>query len=413
MKVVGVCSDNASPFETIRIACGNHTCNLIPNNFAMEFPLFNNLRTQLAAISHFLRKKSNLEEVRVKKSSPNLPKCPLFQPQRWNTEFFILDYIVKHFEEYSTQLTKEFPFLASHFADILDFHAVLKPLADFSISIEENMCTQGELFLKLTKLKMAYQNLANPYAENFLNYIESRFHSTADETFSELCYRFTLEGIIQFREEYPLPEETEIFTSKKIRTLGLKFEDKFIDLYLKFEWFAQRFEMKLSESMQNTFRSMLVVFSEKNISIIFNNFHIPKIPGIPDDDLYILKRCHRMLSTLPSSEAFCERVFSHFRNLLPKNRFSTKENNLRNMLLIRIQILSTKHSEHYNRPLPSIVLENQIEEESEEEDEIHLESDWSYSSSISELEVDRKGIRRSKSKEEIGEVYEYEESLSE
>ena len=202
----------------------------------------------------------------------------------------------------------------------------LKIVRSFTTRIEGDISLQQQVFIEarnvstsLTALEVA----GNPFAGILRDAFEHRFMTTADILISELAWRFTPEGVIEWRGTFAIDmisvdreanerahkhynELCERFVSlcESVFAITTDEQKAFYAFPALFEWWLSEANVNSGESTRSLWRAM------KYKSI--------QIPGFQNGRAIPLNNLWRIaiaLTTLPASESICERCFSQIKHL--------------------------------------------------------------------------------------------------
>ena len=235
----------------------------------------------------------------------------------------------------------------------------LKPLYYFTTYIEKDMVPIGQGYVLLENLKKQLDSLAtngNAFAKDLLSIVIRRWSTTAEEPMLKLAYFINKKNLLVWRNEYNTndliasgPASTqnvidkieqmkneynniEKYTIKYAKRLGFNFSEAREEISFLIH-FALPSHSRSHEDFWAGIRMSAcnTVAHAKTMKIELSS---EKVAGVATFYNYFL--------CLPSTEAYCERVFKNMRDLFDKKRFSSNDDLISAQTIIRMYILMKK-----------------------------------------------------------------------
>jgi hypothetical protein len=208
------------------------------------------------------------------------------------------------------------------------FHLLeaLKIIRSFTLRIEGDIVLQQDVFVEARNVRFTLTALevsGNMYASTLRTAFEERFMKTADILISELAWRFTPAGVLEWRNTFSLEmngsdEEAKKRADEHYENLSNRFVDLCEHTFdistdaqkasygfpALFHWWMECAPIDPGESTSSLWRKM------RSKRVVIPGFH----SGCPVS-LSNLWKIGVALTTLPASEAICERCFSQIKHL--------------------------------------------------------------------------------------------------
>ena len=336
----------------LRVSCASHTSQLSLNDVTQNNALFQKILDDIISLLQYIMK-------RDKQFSQYVPKkVPYFIKTRWNSACDVLEFFIQNDEKTNSFLkdaiiAEERAFnirneknqrrTEQHLPPLEPYHMslpcvneipnewyeVLDPLLiirQFTQRIEGDVKMQMDVFLSARNATQQLNSLhdsGNQFAKSFLDAFEMRFSSTADLLLAEIAYRFTPEGVHEFRNTVGIalnsPDDEE----------RLKAGNHYENLKHHFVMLAEEiFDIQNDEQrMKYKFPALYDWWlfdsdcypGETFYSVWRNPNKYVKLQG-NDSNISIknLATIAMALLTLPASEAINERCFSQVKHLVTK-----------------------------------------------------------------------------------------------
>ena len=352
--IVGACTDNASnfvkvfmtneddddqelsdfditPLGIIRVSCCCHTIQLALKDLYDYDEYFRELTDILKMIPHKLKYMSrhNIEEL-------GLTSYPPIQSQRWNSIFISLQYVVSNIDAI-IQLFDESSAPILHMEDLLQLKAELEPIYTFTTICEGDRVNQAQLYLAYRGLEASLESCGTERSTKLLEFVQSRFSSTADIDVARLCFFTTNAGIIEKRETFPHVTEEEAMHDADSAAL-LDNELGFIDSFSQIlEKLARKLELD-SGVIKELFKNMMQNYTPQNAYI----HKYPKSIDLrkhfngsePLQSYIMFAYFINALQVLPASEAGAERIFARMRDVYNPKQTRLSPESLRTNLVL-------------------------------------------------------------------------------
>lgn len=406
ISVVGVTTDNASnlvkcfndiqkevfeqdkKFPIIRFACAAHTCQLLIEDLRKLNETFNNSIIIISEFISWIRRKKILIESKsqgLKNSPPKLNRT------RWNSLYICVNYILKNVDFFKGTIEKfsktnekcPIQLNEKEVKQLTAVSNVLKPIIDFTNSVQGNFVSVGSVFCEILKLLNSITCIDDPYGFGFAKIITDRisirFSQNCDYIIAELGFLFTRSG----REWWQMKTiRADAISFKIVQNEEISNEDlNFIQCY-NFE--KQLLINKIEEmaaylhiNSQNAVKAFLSwlklkdAFLEEPISYWKTN--ITAFISFNNEQIKLQDLCTiavRVL-VLPGSEAICERCFSQLKLIHNHLRTTLKSDILDCLLRIKLNLIW----EHELTEIDSIIGELSEEEEEEEDFDNDIEDE--------------------------------------
>ena len=375
-RVIGACSDNAPNiahvFEPdhpdglaqlygkylLRVPCQAHTTNLVNATYARENPAYDRLRSRIKAFCTKASNNSIHELLGIKQS------CPLIRDQRWFTEYDALKWIIENRAriEQSFGVIAELMEMATcpitnDWSLLLE---ALTPLRKFTTKVEVNVQTLGRSYDDFKEMKSEIERLAvtNKFARDLLEIVKRRWTSTSDENLLRLANFLNPRAYIDWREEFE-----EICMKNACSTASVKERERLmvmnaelenmIDTIIQyghhcnfhFEDKVEAISFVLTTAKLPHSRVYEYYWEGLEVSsgqMEFYAHEIDKESVVDASTCSDICRFFCWVRSLPSSEAFCERIFSNMRMLFPPARASVHDDLIKAQTLIRITLSLNK-----------------------------------------------------------------------
>ena len=211
------------------------------------------------------------------------------------------------------------------------FHAyeALKAIYNFTKNIEGDQCYQQQVFLEYRNTIFsldALHNDGNIFALTLRNAFIERFTTTSDILIAELAFRFTPEGLYEWRNTYHQTLNRTLDPPPTEEALKEAF-DHYNDLKNRFIQYAESSlnitttEQKLNACIPSLFDWWLTeskVYPGESAFVYWKNAMNKKV-SFPDIGKTVELKDFSMLVlaliSMPASEAICERCFSRIKHL--------------------------------------------------------------------------------------------------
>ena len=370
-KVIGACSDNASNVSNvfdplcnesiiqlhkryiIRVSCQAHTANLVLTSYEKNDTEFSQLRSR---IRKFVRE---LHNTKIHELLGIPTRCPPIREQRWFTDYIALDWICKYHHEIDNgfkNIVQLMPCSRNPITNSwFELRDALAPLYFFTTNVECNMVPLGRSYELLTILKEKLTTLSgqgNTHAQKLLKFVIERWTTTADEPLLKLAYLLRTNNLLKWREK---------FNNAEKQTVGSDIEQSNIDFFnmLKEEAaeivtltikYAAMMGYNLEEAKDEI--KYLIHYAYPKYQLSPHNFwhelytEAKFIKTAAERQEIILEEerikytaefFSKMLS-LPSTEAYCERVFKNMRELFSFNRQNCADDLIKAQTIIKMNI---------------------------------------------------------------------------
>ena len=368
--VVGACSDNAPNIANVfnpthpnglaivhgkyllRISCQAHTANLVTATYERNNPYYSQLRSQIKSFATKASEKS------IHTSLGISDRCPLIRDQRWFTEHDALKWIIKNrktIEDSWEILSDEFELTNCPITDEWNqLFEALQPLRDFVANVETNVCVIGKAWEHYQKMKNSLQSISssNKFASDLLEIVIQRWKTTADADLLHLASFVSPANHIQWKQTYAslarmfqhggMPDnEKQMFAEMT------KEADIMVSTTIKYA-------SHMGYAFNNNASLIHFILTAANLSVNHIGPYYWHENGACSDDIAcdasrqgidtssadVSSVCEffcRLIS-LPSSEAFCERIFARMRSLFPKTRSSCNDDLVKAQTLIRVTL---------------------------------------------------------------------------
>ena len=366
-KVIGACTDNApniaNVFNTthkdgiainfskylLRVPCQAHTTNLVDVTYCRENPEYNELLSKIKAFCSKASSKKIHELLGINRA------CPLIREQRWFTEYEALSWVVTNrsvIEENFDTISELIDFNKCPIND--DWELLLNalaPLHKYTRHVESDVKPLGESFDNLVEMKTELLRISdtNKFARDLLDIVIRRWSSTSDEDLLKLAYFVTPSHFMMWRRNYILRGQKVGCGAASLNERLLFHQmneelSKIIDTTVKYGH-AYNFDF---EEKRDVISYLLTTPKPAFALTYFWEMRKAASPEIVKTALEVdhmaidVHDCENIfdfynyVSSLPSSEAFIERVFSNMRALFPVSRSSVNDDLIRAQTLVRI-----------------------------------------------------------------------------
>ena len=373
-RVVGASSDNAPNISNvfnikhqdglarrhqkylIRSPCQAHTSNLVMKDLEKKDMEINIIFTKVRVLASFFHQKKLHSMIGIP------TECPLVRETRWMTEYRALVWLVENRFEINEARRNLNDVIPDDLPDVqenwYDLKVALEPLAKFCHSVEADICPLYKSYQLHMYLCEELDRLSdtNAFAVKVREIVIDRWFRTADFTLMELAERTRYQNIISMREE--VKELTAIVSIQ--RETGTSEQEKLTELTACFAWIEDRiieYAAQLGKNFENHRNEIHLVLSHcepatRSLAInlwqcccsngqqyferLGDKYKYSKIDGkVCGEICFVLA----VLQSLPSSEAFCERVFAHMRKLFNQFRENCKDDLIRAQTVIKMSML--------------------------------------------------------------------------
>ena len=367
-KVVGASTDNADNIKNVfdpnhsdgisklygkhllRIPCQAHTTNLVVVTYEREDPHYSELISQIKSFAKTAHEKCIHEAIGIKK------RCPMMREQRWFTEYDCLDWIITN----KGKIEAAFPVIADLMkikkSPITDewglLHHALGPLRYYTTIVESNICSIGRSYKEFKSMKYQLEMMKNnKFAIDLLQIIEKRWSSTADINLLWLADFVAPDKYIKWQDkkqtianliakgESTTEQEAEFVKMQDELDLAIKTTIKYsYHMGYIFDDDDQNIGFLLATGKIP--RNRRADYYWEGMKAVSGQFEIAaKLQNVTGIDVHKISdvcEFYCKIRSLPSSEAFCERIFSNMRLLFPKSRSSSNDDLVRAQTLIRM-----------------------------------------------------------------------------
>jgi hypothetical protein len=376
-KFIGAVTDNAKNISNVfdqksdsslavlfnrfilRVSCQAHTMNLVLTTLEEIFPPFATIRAEIKEYSSFLHSKKIHNYIDIDK------RCPMIREQRWFTEYHALKWICINSEKLE-KAHKNLPEQMEHtdFPVTAEWHLLrdsLYHLASYTFLVEADMLPLWRAYDLLAEVKGKLEEEAphNIFSSNIIKAIEIRWSTTASEDLMKLCsfvYKFHLEKWRYNYEEVSRracsPTHPPDFV-KQVETMNREITEI---IQITIEW-GTELNYHFADAKEEI--KYLLHYATPSHSRKADDYWIGIVNSAPntiakaakeDIKLDITKvknvaEFYQSITSLPSTEAYCERVFKNMRELFSPTRSSVKDDLKRAETLIRMHILMEKREE--------------------------------------------------------------------
>ena len=378
--VVGACSDNASNVtnvfdpscpdslitiydrKIIRVSCQAHTANLVLASYERNDPSFGRLRSRIRGFARELHS-SNIHELLGIRT-----RCPPIREQRWFTDYIALDWICKNeeklrdgFNNIKHLLTiKTVPIKPSWF----ELRDALAPLYFFTTMVEGNMVPLGKGFKLLVAMKMklaSLSNSGNQFAKDLLAIVDTRWSTTAEEPMMKLANFIRKDSLYQWREKYnsaKLYADGPLATSEQISAKDA-LDNEVIYIQELTVHYGELLGYDFSDSLEEIKFLIHTANPKYSISIFDHWFGVAHAKKkvcehaeaenitLNEDKVQDVAMFYCKMLSLPSTEAYCERVFKNMRELFDFNRKQCSDDLIKAQTIIKMNILMEKENFAY------------------------------------------------------------------
>ena len=367
--IVGACTDNTPNISNVfsmesedglaqihkkfllRVSCQAHTANLVNTTYARDNPYYNRLRSIIKSFA------AKLSEKKIHISLAIKNRCPLIRDQRWFTEYDALDWIIKNRKiiQDSWQTIKfDLDMTTCPISDEWELLLrALEPLRHYVECVETNICTIGKAWEHFVVMKKTLEDLSqNHFAKDLLAIVIQRWKSTSDANLLKLASFIKPYNQIQWKKLYEkiaskirrgeaseedkeqftkMTEEADLMVDTTIKYgkhMGYSFEEKDTEILFLLT------TATLSKNRVNDYYWEGMSSSSSNVALEASK------RGIDADNKSIcqISEFYNKLRSLPSSEAFCERIFANMRTLFPDSRYSCNDDLIASQTLIRMSL---------------------------------------------------------------------------
>lgn len=317
--------------KAFRVSCCIHTGNLTLKDVAKASLEYSNFQEGISTLLTWLRKNKsicNAEKIEG--------KIPSIQTIKWKTYTGAALFLIKNQSKINNvlnKLVKKNPPIRAIPEVWIDICQILAPLDSLITICQKDRTLMSEFFSQQLKLIDSWKEMisSNAYAKIFIDSWNNRFIKTADLSIGKLAYILTRKGRIWFKnirgDGTPSTEFLSQYSYIKERMKQfaqyLKVEtdtiDRLFDNYLSCTFqYDDREALDFWEEQQIKNHSYYVDCEKKSVS--WKGFSMVAI----------------ILVQLPSTEALCERVFSHLTCLFPMNRLHSRTDLIHAQTIIRM-----------------------------------------------------------------------------
>lgn len=372
--VFGACSDNAPNIAHVfdpdhpeglakvhkkyllRVPCQAHTANLVNASYERTNLSYSRLRSK---IKNFASKAS---EKNIHIALNISTRCPLIRDQRWFTEYDALKWIIENREKIENSYNSIKEIIGIGICPIQDswnlLYEALCPLRQYVTCVEANICSIGRSWDHFRKMEEELTSLSssNKYAKDLLQIVHIRWSSTSDANFLHLASFVGPAKLVPWKANYRAlarkfehggmsQEDKDKFQTMKAESdLMVKTTIKYAKcMGFNFDGLDSTISFVLTTATLSMNRIDEYYWEGLGISSSNTAFEASKkgIDIIPENVTEIA-RFYCRLRSLPSSEAFCERIFANMRLLFPDSRYSCNDDLIRAQTLIRM-VMSLKY----------------------------------------------------------------------
>ena len=369
-KVIGASSDNASNISNvfdpdkddslfkmfgrhiIRVPCQAHTAQLILASLEKEMYEFSSLRSRIQNYVNYLHYDTDPKMFGIS------TRCPPIRIQRWCTEFNALKWVITYAPKLraASNNLKDYIRPCPITQSWITLKDALAPISKFTWAVEANIMPLAKAYNLLIETQKSIDDLAqkdNKYAKKIQSIMKTRWNSTADINLMQLCSDTQKNAHMCFKHEFKQittllagPEKSQLLQDryqklKARREQNIKTTMKYGKL-LGFDFDASETEISyiLTRAYKKSGFSMLPYWeeirseSELNIKEAKTTYEIT----IDKDTFENITEFYHMIQHLPSSEAFCERVFKNMRELFPQQRAAAHDDLVEAQTFIRMHM---------------------------------------------------------------------------
>lgn len=372
-QIIGASSDNAkniaNVFDTkhkhglavvhkkflIRSPCQAHTSNLVCRDLQKNNEEISKLFGLIRAYALDVRQKNvySLFDINL--------NCPLVRDTQWHTEYSALEWLVKNKDKLNqgyNNIPNSMPWDECPIDDdwIL-LERALRPLANFCRAVEADVCPLYEAYEHYTALQndLNMMKSENRFAEKVLTEVHKRWMSTADIQLMKLAHSVGYDSVYVLRNELKeltkvtsvqrvtgtpeqqrikeLIEEFDCITNGVITyatSLGLDLNERFAEVNFVLKYVEPLVRHREHNSWQSAYSNPLSYFDNTA-----KQYHLNIDCKIAREVCFFIAA----LRSLPSSEAYCERVFAKMRRLFPNYREKCKDDLVRAQTVVKLNQL--------------------------------------------------------------------------
>ena len=238
----------------------------------------------------------------------------------------------------------------------------LAPLYYFTTNVEANMVPLGRSYSLLTNLKKKLSELdekGNTHAKKLLEIVNQRWSSTAEETMLKLAYFIRKPNLLQWRKEY---NEAEVQANAPDATQEQKVTyDKFTDEAINIIQYTIKYGEKMGYNFNDAEEEIKYIIhsGQPKYSIAVIDFWqgvgnraeeivdeaSKKEITLKLENVKAICSFYCKMLSLPSTEAYCERVFRNMRDLFSFNRQNCADDLIKAQTLVKMHIQMEKENE--------------------------------------------------------------------
>ena len=314
------------------VSCAVHTGQLIVFDVRKKSNDFNSVYLSISKIPSLLNKRRKFSK-----------KCPLYQPQRWNSCFMILKFIKENQNEFDKFIQDEFKNTQiekdSHDFDLL--FNVLLPLYNFTNNLEGNEICISEVYFQVIALKKLWNNLPEncSFKKHLIESLEYRFKVTYDLRVAHLASLLTPQGTDMFVEEFPQispNQRKEPGMAEKVRARDIIIAElsdccqKLCDIWGIYNCFNVILDLVKNANTRRIQEKRNKIYTKNDLLIIAKE--LMWCEGLYSDVKDFVAR----FASIPASEAACERVFASMRDIISPHKKRYTPLHLRDAAILKI-----------------------------------------------------------------------------
>lgn len=346
-KIICFCTDNGSNLKKLtrssdpqsiqrklkikafRISCCIHTGNLTIKDVAAKLPVFAFFKEKITSLLSWMRRNKSIC------SSVNIEgKIPLIQPIKWKTYTIAAIFIINNTAKINMILEKHGKNIG--FEKIpdkwLNFCTILKPLDKLITLCQRDRTLMYEFFAQQLQLLESWKKLiaSNEFSKTFIDCWNDRFIKTADLSIGKLAYVMTRSGRVWFKN---LKVESNTRFMEEYSHIKDRMKQFASFFKMGKDNFDRLFDNYLSATFQYEDRDPVCFWEEQQIKEhqYYDDNGEKKVISWKD-----FSNVAKILVQLPSTEALCERVFSHLSCLFPINRQNSRSDLIHAQTIIRM-----------------------------------------------------------------------------